>query len=128
MHIYINNNKRKEVTCFRLENKTKITKIRIILDIKFKSFKGLFKDCTCLEKINIIKCKRRDIIDMSKMFYGCKNLIKLELSNLKTDKVTDMSYMFSGCSSLKYINLLNFNTSNIINIQSIFEKCKSIIQ
>ena len=128
IHIYINNNKRKEFNFYRLENKTKITKIRIVFDNELKSFKGLFKDCNCLEEIKINKCNRKDILDMSEMFSGCENLIKLELSNLKTDKVVDMSYMFSNCSSLKNINLLNFNTSNVINMQNMFEKCKNITQ
>ena len=128
IHIYINNNKRKEFNCCRLENKTKISKIRIVIDNEIKSLKGLFKNCECLEEINIIKCKRKDINDTSEMLYGCKNLNKLNIFNLKTDKVTDMSYMFSECSSLKILELSNFNTSNVTNMQNMFEKCSNLTQ
>ena len=125
---YTNNYKRREFNCCRLESKTKISRIRIIIDNEIKSLKGLFKNCECLEEINIIKCKRKDINDMSEIFYGCKNLNKLNLLNLKTDKVTDMSYMFSECSSLKSIDLSNFNTSNVTNMQNMFEKCSNLIK
>ena len=125
IHIYANKSKNEYDSCF-LNGIEWIWELNIILEFEFKKFKGLFKDCECLKEINIIKCNRKDIIDISEMFYGCKNLDKLNISNLKTDNVKDMSYIFYECSSLNEINLLNFNTSNVTNMQNMFEKCNKL--
>ena len=128
IHIYINNNKTKEYKYCTFEYKSKISKIRILIDNEIKSFKGLCKDCECLKELNIVKCNRKNIIDMSEMFCGCTNLEKLNLLNLKTDKVTDMSYMFSGCLYLKELNLKNFNASGVTNMKNMFEECSNLRQ
>ena len=103
-----------------------ITKIKVIIDKEIKSFKGLFKDCRVIKKINFIKFNRKDITDMSDMFNGCLSLEELNLSNFKTDNVTDMSYMFNECSSIKRLNLSKFNTNNVTNMNYMFNFCSSL--
>ena len=126
IHIFISNNKKKEYNRFFLKPGKKIVKLRILIDLEIKSFKGLFKYCDCIKEIKFIKFNRKDIIDMSDMFYGCKNLIKLDFSNFNTDKVTDMSFMFYDCSSLKELNLNKFNTTNVVKMESTFHGCSSL--
>ena len=124
-HFYLNGSKNELLSYFDFKE---INEIKVVIDYQMKSFKGLFKNYKNIKEINIIKCNRKDIIDMSEMFYGCTNLNKLNITKLKTDKVTDMSYMFSGCSALEEINVLNFNTSNVTNMQNMFEKCTEVKQ
>ena len=95
------NSKFMSFNCCRIHNDKKQTKIKIILDNKFNDFKGLFKDCKCIKKINFTKFNRNDIIDMSYMFYGCSFLEDINFNNFNTDNVTNMSWMFYGCSSIK---------------------------
>ena len=88
-HIYFDEetNERK-INSFSLTNQA--SKVKISLYFEESSLKGLFKDCECIEKINFIRFKRKDIIDMSYMFYGCTSLKEINLSNLITDNVKDM--------------------------------------
>ena len=126
-HIHIfNNNGKKEIDSSFFEIGKKIKKLRIILDLEIKSFKGLFKNCNCIKEIKFIRFNRKDITDMSEMFCGCNKLIKLDLSNFNTDKVTNMSKMFYNCSLLEELNLNNFNTSNVINMESMFYQCSKL--
>ena len=150
-HIYFNESK-KEIKKYELSDDNDIEKIKVIIDHKIRSFKGLFQYCQCIESISFNNFQRDNIIDMSYMFYECSSLKKIDLSNFKTDKVTsmncmffgcssleeiifpsintsnlsNMSYMFFGCSSLKELNLSRFNTKNVLDMNSIFFKCSSL--
>ena len=104
-----------------------IRKIRIIIDRYIKSFKKLFYRCEAKE-INIIKCNRKDIINMNSMFKECRFLKKLNISNLETEKVTNMGEMFSECSELKELDVSKFNTSNVKDMHLMFGNCKSLEQ
>ena len=112
-HIYFDDNK-KEIKKYYLTKKDIVQKIKVIIDCEVKSLHGLFKDCECIQKINIIKFNRKDIKDMSQLFSGCISLEELNLSNLKTNNVTDMSEMISKCISLEELNLSNFDTKNVL--------------
>ena len=124
-HIYFDDNRTEINKCY-LTKKDKVQKIKLIIDCEVKSLKGLFKDCDCIQKINIIKCNRKDIKDMSQLFLGCVSLEELNLSNLNTHNVTDMSEMISGCVSLEELNLSNFNTNNVINMSNMFARSYSL--
>ena len=104
----------------------KVDKIKIEIDISVISLKELFKDCKCIEKIKFTKFKKRDISDMSYMFYGCTSLKEADLSNLITENVKDISFMFYNCSSLTEVNFSNFNTKNVTRMKSIFSRCSSL--
>ena len=121
-HVYFDNsNKESKRILFEYMGKVKI--IKIIIDHQVKSFKGLFKNCNCINSIFFKKFYRNNITDMSEMFYGCYSLKELNLSNFNTNNVTNMSYMFRGCSSLKELNLSNFNTNNVIDMSCMFSYC-----
>ena len=124
-HIFFNDeiNERKKNYISKRDN---VKKIKIILDYEVKSFKELFRDCITIEKINFIKFRRKDIIDMSSMFDGCLSLIEVNLSNFETENVKDMSFMFHQCKSLTELNLSKFNTKEVTNMSSIFSKCSSL--
>ena len=104
----------------------KVDKIRIDIEANDTSLKGLFKDCKSIEKINFIKFRKKEIIDMSYMFYGCTSLKEANLSNLITENVTDISFMFYNCPSIKELNLSNFNTKKVTKMKSIFSRCSSL--
>ena len=124
-HIYFDNSN-EEIKRNYLEEDDEVKTIRIIIDYHVKSFKGLFKNCSCNSSILFKKFYRNNITDMSYMFYGCYLLKELNLSNFITNNVIDMSVMFDGCSSLKELNLSNFNTNNVTDMSYMFSKCSSL--
>ena len=69
-HIFFNNQKREKKRNHLKENET-ITKIKVILDYKIKSFDNLFKDCKCIESVSYNYFYTDNIISMKNMFYGC---------------------------------------------------------
>ena len=122
-HIYFNDEKNEIKRNYFTKDDNNIKKIKIIIDEEIKSFKELFYQCICINKINFIKFNRNDIIDMSFMFYGCSSLKELNLYYFSTINVNNMSYMFDGCSSLKELNLNKFDTRNVIDMSFMFAKC-----
>mgnify|MGYP007102003155 FL=1 len=71
-HIYFNDSQ-EEIKKNNFNKEDNISKIKIIIDTEIISFKNLFSNCTCIEQINFIKFNRRNIIDMSYMFYNCSS-------------------------------------------------------
>ena len=68
--IYFNDNK-KTINRTYLTPNDKVKKIKIIIDYEVKKFNELFKNCECIKKITFSKFNRKDINDMSLMFFGC---------------------------------------------------------
>ena len=122
-HFYFNE-ENKEAQETNIDYNT--SKIIIKIDKEIKSFKGLFRWCSNIEKIKFIKFKRKDITDMSYMFAYCTSLNELILNEFHTDNVTDMSHMFMNCGLLKEINLKNFKTDKVINMSNMFLGCSSL--
>jgi len=100
--------------------------IKIILDYEINSFSRMFQRCHYIKKINFIRFKRKNIIDMSYMFNECEYLEEINFTNFITNNVNNMSHMFYGCSSLKELNLNNFNTSNVTNMCDMFYGCSTL--
>ena len=125
-HIYFNDNKEEIKNKYEIDEEDKITKIRIIIDYKIKSFKNLFKFIECIEYINFKNFNRNNITDMSEMFFGCSSVKELNLNNFNTYNVTDMRCMFSRCSSLEELNINNFNTNNVTNASNMFYGCSAL--
>ena len=75
-HIYFDNNKNK-IDRNYITKKDKVSKIKVILDMKIESLEILFQDCICIKEIKFIKCNRINITNMSNMFYGCESLNKI---------------------------------------------------
>ena len=103
-----------------------VKKIRIIIDNRINSLKGLFKDCKYLKEINFIQFNYKNIYDMSEMFSNCTNLEQLNILNIKTDKVTNMDNMFYNCKKLTKLNLKNFNMNNVVSMKAMFCGCNSL--
>ena len=51
IHIYFNDNKKKEIENIYLYKDDNVSKISIIIDYQIKSFSELFYDCECIESI-----------------------------------------------------------------------------
>ena len=100
--------------------------IKVILDYEINSFSRMFQRCHYIQKINFIRFKRKNIIDMSYMFNECEYLEEINFTNFITNNVTNMSHMFYGCSSLNELNLNNFNTSNVTNMCDMFNGCSKL--
>ena len=60
-NIYFNDNKKEIKNKYKIYNKDKIKKIKIIIDYQVKSFKKLFFKCECIESINFKKFYRNDV-------------------------------------------------------------------
>ena len=104
----------------------KVKKIKIIIEPERKHLSSLFLNCKCIEKINFIRFKRKDIKFMERMFYDCNSLKELNISNLNINNVVNMSSMFYGCSSLKEINLTDLNTNNVTDMSGLFNYFESL--
>ena len=124
-HIYFNDNE-EEMKRNYLNEKDKVTKIRIIIDNEIQSFQELFKNCNCIEYINFIWFYRSDILNMNSMFYGCYSLKEINNFGFDIINVTDLSYMFFKCYSLIKLNLSKFQTSNATNMRNMFYECTSL--
>ena len=124
-HIYLNNND-KEVKKYDINEKDKINKLKIIIDHQINSFQGLFKNCKCIESIFFKKFFRKNIINISEMFYGNSLLKEIDFTNFKTDNIIDMSEMFYECNSIQKLNLDNFVTDNVENMSCMFVNCYSL--
>ena len=57
-HIYFNDNKEEIKNKYKIDEKDKVTKIKVIIDYQVKSFKELFKGCECIKSINFTKIYR----------------------------------------------------------------------
>ena len=69
-HIYFN------YEIFEIQRNTfnkreNVKKIKVLIDKEVKNINSLFQNIDCIEKINFIKFGRRDITDLSEIFYGC---------------------------------------------------------
>ena len=125
-HIYFDNSSN-EIKRNYIESDEKIDKITIYIDYKIKSFKALFLYCN-VKEILFVKFNRKDITDMSLMFYGCHSLINLDISKLKTDNVRNMNLMFGNCKSLKYLDISNFKTDKVEKMDLLFQRCSSLVK
>ena len=124
-HIYFNNSKEEIGRNYILQNE-KINKIKIIIDFQVKSFYKLFSYCDCIESISFINFYRKNINNMSFMFYECKSLKKINFSIYNTINVENMSCMFYECSLLKELDLSNFNTDNVTDMSNMFYQCNKL--
>ena len=124
-HIYFNDSNEEINRNYLLENE-KIDKIKIIIDFKVTSFYELFSYCECIESISFTNFYRKNINNMSFMFYKCTSLTKINFSNYIIINVENMSCMFYECSLLKELDLSNFNTDNVTDMSNMFYQCNKL--
>lgn len=90
------------------------------------SMKGMFKDATQLNPIDISRFDTRKVQDMSEMFSGIRYLtrgsakIALNLSNFNTSNVVNMKGMFKDSNKFTDINISSFNTSKVTDMSEMF--------
>ena len=89
VHIFFNNEAGEINKCY-IKSEDNASKIKIILDKNIKSFFELFKGCTGVKIINFISFNRKDITNMSNMFFDCINLEQINLSHFITDNVNNI--------------------------------------
>lgn len=90
------------------------------------SMKGMFKDASLLNPIDISRFDTRKVQDMSEMFSGIRFFtrgtatINLNLSNFNTANVVNMKGMFKDSSRFTDINMSSFNTSKVTDMSEMF--------
>ena len=80
-HVYLDESN-EETKILSNIKKNYYSKMKLIIDAEIESFKELFANFSFASKINIVRCKRKNIFDMSKMFSGCEELREVDLSNI----------------------------------------------
>ena len=118
--IYFDGKRRKENYITKKDN---VSKIKVIINRKFKKFENLFHYCKFIEKINFVSFNRTDIKNMSGMFWECINLKEINFNSFNTQNVLDMNSMFSDCNSLTKLDLSKFNTSKVVTMSYMFNNC-----
>ena len=80
------------------------------------------------EPLTIILVKKKEIENMSKMFYKCNFLVSVKvLTQWKFDNVNTMKSMFCECQNLNYIKLgSELNTSQVTDFREMFKDCESL--
>ena len=95
------------------------------------SMKGMFKDASYLNPIDVSRFDTRKVQDMSEMFSGIRALIRrdtitLNLSNFNTANVVNMKGMFKDSSRFTDINMSSFNTSKVTDMSEMFYGATSL--
>lgn len=111
----------------KYENKTKnlITKIfSIRKDLTDMSY--MFFGCEILKEVYSNNINTANIISMEYLFANCSSLSTLDLSSWDVSNVKSTTAMFNGCKSLNYINLDNWNTNKLTQTISMFGECLSL--
>ena len=95
------------------------------------SMKGMFKDASYLNPIDVSRFDTRKVQDMSEMFSGIRSLIRrdtitLNLSNFNTANVVNMKGMFKDSSRFTDINMSSFNTSKVTDMSEMFYGATSL--
>lgn len=116
------NSKSSYKTINRLENSTSDGIIHY--NNQFNNFKGLFKDMTNLEYVDVSKIDTSAVTTFNELFGGCFKLVEINgVENLNTSGVTTMDNIFYNCRNLTSLNLSNWNTSNVTRLDSAFLQC-----
>ena len=147
-HIYFDDNE-EEAKRNYIKLGEKVSKVKIIINRKVKTFFESFHNCILVKRIKFIKYNRKDITRLSQLFYECirlkdlditklnmenvtninglfqecEQLTRLDLSNMKTVKIKDMSNLFKLCAKLRYLDLSSFDTSNVKHMTGMFSCC-----
>ena len=69
---------------------------------------------------------KKELEDISYLFYYYSQLIEIDLSNFKTQNVKSMKCLFSTCRQLKKINLKNINTNEVTDMKDMFSNCNDL--
>ena len=100
--------------------------IKYIFKKNITNMSFMFFRCESLSSINLSNFNAQNVTNMNEMFSGCESLSSINLSNFNTQNVNYMSGMFGGCKSLSSINLSIFNTQNVTDMNLMFDGCGSL--
>ena len=73
-HIYYNGSQIEPENEYNLKGKGKFPSVKIVIDYEQNSLNELFKFCQGIKKIKFVKFYRKNIIDMTSLFYKCSAL------------------------------------------------------
>ena len=121
--IYLNNQQINSPYKFEKEGE-----YNIILNFKkeLEDISYLFYNCQQLKEIDLSNFKTQNAKNMKCMFSGCSKLNKVNLKNVNSNEVTDMKDMFSNCNSLIELDLSSFKTKKVKSMENMFSNCKSL--
>ena len=121
--IYLNNQQINSPYKFEKEGE-----YNIILNFKkeLEDISYLFYNCQQLREIDLSNFKTQNAKNMKCMFSSCRNLIKANFKNVNSNEVTDMKNMFSYCNSLIELDLSSFITKNVKSMENMFCDCNSL--
>ena len=72
-HIYFNDSKEEIKNKYSINEKDKVTKIKIIIDYQVESLYNVFKECNCIESIDFKNyCHKNPLIES--IFSGCSSV------------------------------------------------------
>ena len=121
--IYLNNQQINSPYKFEKEGEYNIT---LNFKKELEDISYLFYNCQQLKEIDLSNFKTQNAKNMKCMFSGCSKLIKVNLKNVNSNEVTDMKDMFSNCNSLIELDLSSFKTKKVKSMENMFSNCKSL--
>ena len=86
----------------------------------------LFYNCSQLTDLDLSNFKTQNVKRMKCLFSTCRQLKKINLKNINTNEVTDMKDMFSNCNDLEELDLSSFQTQNVKTMENMFYNCTSL--
>jgi surface protein len=121
--IYLNNQQINSPYKFEKEGE-----YTIILNFKkeLEDISYLFYNCLQLIEIDLSNFKTQNVKSMKCLFSTCRRLKKTYLKNINTNEVTDMKDMFSNCNDLEELDLSSFQTQNVETMENMFYYCTSL--
>ena len=87
IHIYFNNDINQEIDRNYLKKDENVSKIKIIIDKEYKTFLSLFQNCLIIKEFKFKRFNRKDINDMSGLFYNCASLTILDISKMYSSRL-----------------------------------------
>ena len=121
--IYLNNQQINPLYKFEKEGEYNIT-LNFKKELEDMSY--LFYYCQQLKEIDLSNFKTQNAKNMKCMFSGCRKLIKGNFKKVNSNEVTDMKDMFSNCYYLKELDLSSFKTKKVKSMENMFKNCKSL--
>ncbi len=99
----------------------------IFNNIKYEgdTLESMFKECECIEKIDMTRIKAGNIKNVKDFACGCSKLKSIEMCGFTTDELEIYSFV-KMCESLKYVSLENVKVRNGGNAIGFASDCKNL--
>lgn len=93
---------------------------------KSTTLTACFRECGCLEELDLSFWDTKNVTTIDWMFYNCVSLKNLNLSAFDTSNVTNINNIFCGCLSLTNLSLEGWDTSKVLSARSAFANVQSL--